>query len=83
MKNPIATYQQSAKIGDHKIWNCLITKIVVGPSGSRELLPAPSPLRTVHDSFPSHGSSISKANPYQDDPAVILTLSITAFAIRI
>jgi hypothetical protein len=31
--------------------------------GSRGLLPAPSPLRTGHDSFPSHGSSPSKANP--------------------
>ena len=30
--------------------------------GSRGLLPAPSPLRTGHDSFPSHGSSPSKAN---------------------
>lgn len=32
-------------------------------SGSRELLPAPSPLRTVRASFPAHGSSIPKANP--------------------
>jgi hypothetical protein len=31
--------------------------------GSRGLLPTPSPLRTGHDSFPSHGSSPSKANP--------------------
>jgi hypothetical protein len=30
--------------------------------GSRGLLPAPSPLRTGHDSFPSQGSSPSKAN---------------------
>jgi hypothetical protein len=30
--------------------------------GSRGPLPAPSPLRPVHDSFPSHGSSPSKAN---------------------
>ena len=29
---------------------------------SRGLLPAPSPLRTVRDSFPSHSSSPSKAN---------------------
>jgi len=31
-------------------------------SGSRGLLPAPSPLRTVRESFPSHGSSLSKAS---------------------
>ncbi len=30
--------------------------------GSRGLLPAPSPLRTVRDSFPSHSSSPSKAS---------------------
>jgi len=33
------------------------------PPGSRGLLPAPSPLRTVRDSFPSYGSSLSKGNP--------------------
>ena len=32
-------------------------------SGSQGLLPAPSPLRHVRESFPSYGSSISKAKP--------------------
>ena len=32
-------------------------------SGSRGLLPAPSPLGTVHATFTAHGSSISKGNP--------------------
>jgi hypothetical protein len=36
--------------------------------GSRGLLPAPSPLRTVRDSFPSHGSSIPKGETLLDYP---------------
>ena len=35
---------------------------ILGP-GSQGLSPVPSPLRTVRDSFPSHGSSHLKANP--------------------
>ena len=32
-------------------------------SGNRELLPAPSPLRTVRETFTSYGSSLPKASP--------------------
>jgi hypothetical protein len=37
-------------------------KLAVGKPGSRGALLPPSPLRTVRDSLPSHGSSPSKAS---------------------
>jgi hypothetical protein len=40
-------------------------------SGSRRLLPAPSPLRTVRATFTAHGSSISIGRSFWEDPAVI------------
>jgi hypothetical protein len=39
-----------------------------GTPGRRERLPARAPLRTVHESFPSHGSSQTKAPPDIEDP---------------
>ncbi|GEM_PF-3588255 len=41
-------------------------------SGSRGLLPAPSPLRTVHASFPAYGSSPCKLLFYQKPVAGIV-----------
>jgi len=43
-----------------------LTTVFDGTSGSRGLLPAPSPLRTVHESFLSHGSVLRKGLPYGD-----------------
>lgn len=39
--------------------------------GRRERLPAHTPLRTVRESFPSHGSSLSKDAPVEGIPAII------------
>src|SRR5213083_342437 len=40
--------------------------------GRPERLPAQAPLRTVRESFPSHGSSLSKINLRRGDPAIRL-----------
>jgi hypothetical protein len=49
--------------------------------GRCERSPAHTPLRTVRESFPSHGSSLSKISLCRGDPAITLLLLI-AFAIR-
>jgi hypothetical protein len=40
----------------------VLGQMVGGVSGKGTLLPKPPPLRTVHESFPSHGSSLSKSS---------------------
>src|SRR5262245_61889608 len=43
----------------------------VAAPGRRERLPAHAPLRTVRESFPSHGSSLSKNLPVGEVPAIV------------
>src|SRR6267154_6690194 len=38
------------------------------PLGRRRRLTRPRALRTVRESFPSHGSNLSKASPFRTDP---------------
>src|SRR3954452_1834298 len=45
------------------------TLALIGP-GRRERSPAHTPLRTVRESFPSHGSSLSKISLCRGDPAI-------------
>jgi hypothetical protein len=53
-----------------------------GVPGSRGLLPAPSPLGTVHAAFAAHGSSISKGNPCEAARLcyfLVIPLEVTRF----
>ena len=69
----ISVFELSGKYDFYEIAESVECFNEITLSGKSGLLPAQTPLRTVHDSFPSHGSSIPESSNLSDELANYLT----------